>query len=549
MLLKFVLVLILIFPPSAHVFAESLEHKDITTPPIIVQGNKFFDSVNGKQFFIKGLAYQRVRNEGELFDPSIETPYIDSLADADLCLRDIENFKDLGVNVLRVYQINPESSHDVCMEALSKAKIYVFADLLEPHHSINRNAPYWLVELFERYKSVVDAMHKYDNLLGFFVGNEVTTSKANTDALPFVRAAVRDIRKYIAKKKYRPVPLGYATNDDAEIRLSISNYFVCDNKNDGAIDFLGLNMYEWCGYSTYSTSGYRERTIEFSDFPVPIFFSEYGCNSFNPRPFTEVEALYGPSMSKVWSGGLAYEYFDNINHYGLVKLDLETRELTRLEDFQLLKNKLNSVDPVGFKSDQQVESPAQIECKSNLNWKALSTLPLTPDSGKCDCIQSSFSCIVSPFESINEEQLLNKVCSQVDCSEIMANGEAGSYGRLSDCRSLQRLSYALNEYYLSNKTCDFNGRAVLVTNNDEADLTNIYTLDGRTCSNAIANFSTSYKTTQRNKTNTLGSTHTFLQDRANGSKKLNSLANTAFESISTLVSKFLSVACLFLIMV
>lgn len=452
---------------------------------IEIHGNKFYTQT-GQQFFIKGIAYQPFRKKGEVYDSSYEVPYLDAMANTTTCLRDLKLFKELGVNVVRAYQFLPSADHDMCMDAYAKEGIYVLADLSEPDISINRQVPTWDIDLYERYVSVVDALHKYDNVLEFFAGNEVTNSPENTDASPFVKAAVRDIKKYIKDQGYRQIPVGYATNDDAVIRNNVANYFVCGDTSS-AIDFLGLNMYEWCGYSSYATSGYRERTIEFSNFPVPAFFSEFGCNTLSPRPFTEVEALYGSTMTKVWSGGIAYEYFERENHYGIVK-ETPDGNVSLLQDFKNLQKWYQRVDPNGPPLGLANHARSPTKCIQDQTWKASNELPRTPDRGKCECLQTTFSCLVTPYVNVNENELFNEICSLVDCSEVIGDGEFGAYGRFSDCSLRQRLSYALNKYYIeqgrNSGACDFDGRAILITNSDDSELEDVL-FDGRTCREAI----------------------------------------------------------------
>lgn len=276
---------------------------------------------NDHNSFIKGVAYQQDYTGGGSNGSAVAAAsggsgsYIDPLADYASCSRDIPYLTKLETNTIRVYAIDPTKDHSQCMNALAEAGIYVVADLSSPGNSINRADPAWNDALYARYTSVVDAMHNYTNTLGFFAGNEVSNSPNNTNAAAFVKAAVRDMKAYIKSQNYRPIGVGYATNDDAAIRVNLADYFNCGDQTD-AIDFWGYNIYSWCGDSSFVQSGYAARTKEFSTYSVPAFFAEYGCNKVEPRTWTETTALYGNQMTGVWSGGIVYMYFQESNDYG-----------------------------------------------------------------------------------------------------------------------------------------------------------------------------------------------------------------------------------------
>lgn len=241
--------------------------------------------------------------------------YKDPLADPEACARDVPMLQELRTNVIRTYAINATADHSACMKLLSDAGIYVISDLSEPKLSVDRSDPAWNVDLYERYTSVVDELAQYSNVIGFFAGNEVSNTVSTSDASAFVKAAVRDTKKHIKKKNYRPMGVGYATADVSNIRANMADYFNCQDE-DETIDFWGYNIYSWCGDSSYKKSGYDKRTEEFADYTVPVFFAEYGCNDVKPRKFTDVAALYSKPMTDVWSGGIVYMYFQEANDYG-----------------------------------------------------------------------------------------------------------------------------------------------------------------------------------------------------------------------------------------
>ncbi|GES61050.1 protein EPD1 precursor [Aspergillus terreus] len=446
---------------SAVLFASSVLAAELD--PIIIKGSKFFYKSNDTQFFMRGVAYQQ-----EYSGPkSSSNSFKDPLADAEACKRDVPYLQKLNMNTIRVYAINPEADHSTCMNLLTEAGIYVVADLSSPGESIIRNDPKWDADLYKRYVSVVDEMSKYTNTIGFFAGNEVSNQKNNTDASAFVKAAVRDMKQYIKAKNYRPMGVGYATNDDSDIRENMANFFNCNNK-DESIDFWGYNVYSWCGDSNYQKSGYASRTDEFRDYSVPVFFAEYGCNAVEPRKFTEVEALYGDKMAEVWSGGIVYMYFQEANNYGLVSVDGD--KVKTREDYSYLSKQLAKATPTGVKkSEYKPTNSALASCpKVNNNWMATSSpLPPSPNQDLCTCMEKSLSCKLKGNVSGKKlDELFGTVCGYDVCDGISANATSGEYGAYSVCSPEQKLSFAMDLYYQQQSkkgnaqdACDFDGAA------------------------------------------------------------------------------------------
>jgi hypothetical protein len=168
------------------------------------------------------------------------------------------------------------------------------------------------------FEAVMDAFQNYDNVAGFIIGNEVLTTPSGSPAAPYVKAAASDLKSYRNSKGYRNIPVGYSAADIASLRPMLQNYLACGPNPANAVDFFSLNAYEWCGDSTYTVSGYSQLTANVTNYNIPIFFSETGCNTVPPRTFTDQAAIFGPQMSPYWSGAIIYEWIQEENNYGLV---------------------------------------------------------------------------------------------------------------------------------------------------------------------------------------------------------------------------------------
>lgn len=338
--------------------------------PIETKGNAFFVKGSSERFYIRGLDYQP-GGSSNLYDP---------LADKDTCERDIKYFKDLGINTLRVYSIDNTADHDDCMQALADAGIYVIIDTNIPHASIARDdakCSYNTMYLNE-VLATVNLMANYDNVLGFFAGNEVINDDKSTSSATYVKAVVRDIKTFIKNKKLRSIPVGYSAADIEENRLETAHFFNCGDDDLARVDMFGFNDYSWCGRSSYLTSGYDQKVEEYSNYSIPLFLSEYGCNKVTPRPFTEVEALYSSKMTKVFSGGLVYEYSEEDSNYGLVEISDDNSTVTTNDDFDNLKSEFSKTKNPSGDGDYQSDLDHS-ECpKITDHWNATSKLPDTP---------------------------------------------------------------------------------------------------------------------------------------------------------------------------
>ncbi|KAB8215451.1 Glucanosyltransferase-domain-containing protein [Aspergillus novoparasiticus] len=354
---------------STALAAPSIKARaDVTA--VTVKGNAFFKG--DERFYMRGVDYQ----------PGGSSNLADPIADAEGCKRDIEKFKDLGLNTIRVYSVDNSQNHDECMNALADAGIYLVLDVNTPKYSLNRASP--KISYNENYLqyifATVDAFAGYKNTLAFFSGNEVINDGPSSKAAPYVKAVTRDLRQYIRSRNYREIPVGYSAADIDTNRLQMAQFMNCGT-DDERSDFFAFNDYSWCDPSSFKTSGWDEKVKNFTGYGLPLFLSEYGCNT-NKRQFQEVSSLYSTDMTSVYSGGLVYEYSQEPSKYGLVEIN--DNKVKTLADYDALKSAFEKTsNPSGDGGYNKTGGANPCPAKDSPNWDVDSdALPAIPEGAK-----------------------------------------------------------------------------------------------------------------------------------------------------------------------
>ncbi|KAF2685093.1 glycoside hydrolase family 72 protein [Lentithecium fluviatile CBS 122367] len=344
--------------------------------PVTVKGNAFYRG--NERFYIRGVAYQ----------PGGAADAKDPLLDLETLKTDVENFKDLGVNTIRIYTIDNSKNHDEGMQMLADAGIYLALDANTPDYSLNRET---LQTCHRSYNDVylqsvfatIDAFANYTNTLAFFSGNEVINEPSNTNTAPYIKAVTRDMKQYISNRHSRVIPVGYSAADVASSIEQQALYFDCGS-DDARADFFAFNDYSWCDSAdelqTFKGAGWDKKVEMFKDFAKPIFLSEHGCIE-DVRRWGEVAALYSTQMSAVYSGGLAYEYTVEPNGFGIV--DIKNGQVEINEDFTKLKDMYaKTKNPTGSGGAKTEGEASQCPEQSD-DWEVEGTaLPAIPEKAK-----------------------------------------------------------------------------------------------------------------------------------------------------------------------
>ena len=151
--------------------------------PITIKGSDFINSVTGDRFQILGVAYQPGGSSG--YNPASGA---DPLSDGDICLRDAALMQQLGVNAIRVYNVDPDLNHNMCASIFNAVGIYMLIDVNSPlaGQSIDRGTPWtsYDASYLNRTFAVVEAFKSFPNTLLFFAGNEVINDVPSGGVVP-----------------------------------------------------------------------------------------------------------------------------------------------------------------------------------------------------------------------------------------------------------------------------------------------------------------------------------------------------------------------------
>jgi hypothetical protein len=103
-----------------------------------------------------------------------------------------------------------------------------------------------------------------------------------------------------------------------------------------------------------------------------ISLSEWGCIKNRPRKFDEMGALMSSQMDAVYSGGIMYEYSNDVNDYGIVQLNGNT--VKELDEFPLYASALSKY-PTPTGSGGAASTSNAVSCPASVaGWEVNPTL-------------------------------------------------------------------------------------------------------------------------------------------------------------------------------
>ncbi|KAK3050982.1 1,3-beta-glucanosyltransferase [Extremus antarcticus] len=317
--------------------------------PVYAKGNVFFRG--NDRFLIKGISYFPRAPRDPTASHYTQDSVIDALTDDRIpdLERDIPILKQLGLKTIQVTALDPTKSHHKAMTLLAEAGIYVLAEVCNKMKAPERNADpnfdpsrYYTLSLMRRAFRIVDQLSDHSNLLGFTVDAKVIRSRSVTKMAEVCRAAVRDIKTLLRLRQGRVQPVGVHVSDIMDLRTPMLQYFAAGPISERA-DYFAHDCYSWASPSDFRISGWSNMVQAFTPYPVPTFLAAYGTN-INERTWGEVECLYSPDMTGVFSGGCIYTYFEYGNWYGIVTVKEDGEVEFKQPEFWRLKEKFGVVN-------------------------------------------------------------------------------------------------------------------------------------------------------------------------------------------------------------
>jgi hypothetical protein len=318
--------------PSPSLTASATDNSTVATVgkgtnPLVIKGFRFFDSVTGEYFPMRGVNYYPRPNDGPL-----DANNLDFFSDEfrHVWERDLPEFVALSANAIRLYAVDPAVDHSAFMCALQAEGIYVIVDLGSSCQGCEitaDEAPACYPASYKvRGEKIIAEFAKYDNVIGFSGGNEInhrTGGNPWTWNAPCQKKFIRDMRAFIQScPSMRKVPVGVVMADTD--RDENAQYYNCRTDEEDElenVEWYGINVYVHCEDidDPAKAAGFNllRDSFESYKYSVPALLTEFGClaPSFPTidgyeaqRTFHDAKWMNDRDYSDYFGGGFVFEY-------------------------------------------------------------------------------------------------------------------------------------------------------------------------------------------------------------------------------------------------
>ncbi|SMD33162.1 Glucanosyltransferase [Reichenbachiella faecimaris] len=405
---------------------------------ISVSGKAFVDAT-GNRFMVRGIALSTSMAMNGTNDLLADTNY-DYIKNIIL-----PHLTYLGVNTVRVYQVDHTLNHNKVMNLLSDSNIYVMVGLVTLSISVDRINPKYTLDLYNRITSVAQEFCAFSNTFAFSVGNEVVfpgeiytamgnNAKAANDTIKkdaaVIKSMIRDLKGYMNTKSLRAVPVGVAMQDGPASTLKawggigtdvVAQYYAAGNSAERA-DYIGINTYRYVNPSTGHgpLNAYDGLASEVTSLPIPVFLTESGglnipADSQAPdstRDWAIVTQVFNnPTLYQQLSGQVAFEFFEKEGFHGLFAQNADPSKTL----IEFTYGQYNG----GYK-----QLAAQFQTASRISVPAAGTTP-SPSTAPAKCNPPLLPC-PAPNIKLSIENYAPKVLKVVQNTVVIGTLPEGS---------------------------------------------------------------------------------------------------------------------------
>jgi Glucanosyltransferase len=215
--------------------------------------------------------------------------------------------------VVYAITIDTRQDHSYCMKLFEDAGIGLFIQLnLQgpnlPAANYNGDRYIYLdYNVMDYFTAVIDEFQMYPNTLGFFhIGEDIY--KPGMQSITWKKMTIRENKKHMAKKGYRPIPIGVGlTHHDVS---QLASFLNCGDRNS-SMDFVffDFNFKQDDSCPDPKSWASTDMINQYRTYDIPAFYL-YGCNKALRGNFDEVKTIYRNESLAVFSGGVAFEYFE-----------------------------------------------------------------------------------------------------------------------------------------------------------------------------------------------------------------------------------------------
>lgn len=244
--------------------------------------------------------------------------------------RDASLLQTLGVNSVFIGEIDMSQDHTDFMDIFRTFGIYVLVwmPVDTPLRIIAgfENAE-WNDDVYAYQTAIIERFAVSSNFLGFVVDDVGIYNGAIEEQLPFVKAAVRDLKRYMRNRNFRNIPVGVRGDNGTMKGLSRADYFQCGNTAvNETVDFWITRDDGRCDPGASDDPQHFSTIISAQmSLHIPLFYQYESCRQGN---YSFVDTIYNSNMAALWSGGFIGDFSIDFFGRGMCILRISSRLLS-----------------------------------------------------------------------------------------------------------------------------------------------------------------------------------------------------------------------------